>query len=45
MNIDGLIYLLNLSGQALAQANARVEELTTELADLKTASEATPAEV
>jgi hypothetical protein len=31
VNIDGLVYLLNQAGIALAQANARIAELETAL--------------
>jgi hypothetical protein len=34
VNIDGLVYLLNQSGLALAQANARIGELEAQLAEL-----------
>lgn len=33
--MDGLIYLLNQSGLALAQANQQIEELTKQLAELR----------
>jgi hypothetical protein len=33
--MDGLIYLLNQSGLALAQANQTIEELTKQLAEAR----------
>ena len=33
--MDGIVYLHNLAGQALAQANARIAELEAELARLQ----------
>lgn len=33
--MDGVIYLHNLAGQALAQANARIVELEAEVARLR----------
>lgn len=38
MNADGLIYLLNQAGVALAQANARINELEQKLAVVEAAS-------
>lgn len=38
MNADGLIYLLNQAGVALAQANARINELEQKLAAVEAAS-------
>ena len=35
MNIDGLVYLLNQAGSALAQANERIAELMAENAKLR----------
>ena len=35
MNIDGLVYLLNQAGEALAQANQRIAELTAENEELR----------
>ena len=37
--MDGLLYLHNLAGQALAQANARIAELEAELARLQQGQE------
>lgn len=33
--MDGIVFLHNLAGQALAQANARIQELEAEVARLR----------
>jgi hypothetical protein len=38
--MDGILYLHNLAGQALSQANAKVEELTAEVRRLTAENEA-----
>lgn len=38
--MDGIIYLLNQAGIALAEANQRISELTEELAQLREQSKA-----
>lgn len=35
MSIDGLVYLLNQAGVALAEANQRIAELTDEIKKLQ----------
>lgn len=43
--MDGIIYLLNQSGMALAQATAQIQKLTEEIEALKTAlANQTPSE-
>lgn len=37
--MDGLIYLHNLAGQALAQANAEIEALRKRIAELEAQAE------
>ena len=39
--MDGIIYLLNQAGIALAQANERISVLDAELAELRSASSLT----
>ena len=37
--MDGIVYLHNLAGQALAQANAEIERLRQRIAELEEAQE------
>lgn len=40
MDIQGLVYLLNLAGNALSQANERIEQLTREVEGLRAKEDA-----
>lgn len=44
MNDDGLLYLLNLAGQAMAALEARVHQLEAQLAEQQSAPDDSPAE-